>query len=159
MQQQHVQQISEHMEVVGSDGGHVGMVDKVEEGRIKLTKKDDPDGSGAHHHYLSLDAVASVSGGQVRLSVPAEQAAVGGAGGGGQAPGTGGLNRGMGAQVGVSGNPGLGGGTGNPAMRDGVADLGAAAGPAGMSGDTAPGTIGGRPGGVGTTTGGRSTGG
>jgi len=170
MQQQHVQQISEHMEVVGSDGGHVGMVDKVEEGRIKLTKKDDPDGSGAHHHYLSLDAVASVSGGQVRLSVPAEQAkqaAVGGVGGGpGQSLGTGGLDRGMGAQAGVagagsmaSGNPGLGGGTGNPAMRDGVADLGAAAGPAGMSGDTAPGTIGGRPGGVGTTTGGRSTGG
>jgi hypothetical protein len=74
MQQQHAQDIREHMEVVGSDGGHVGTVDKVEGDRIKLTKKDDPDGSGAHHHYLSLGAVASVSGGQVRLSVPAEQA-------------------------------------------------------------------------------------
>ncbi len=165
------QQIREHMEVVGSDGGHVGTVDKVEGDRIKLTKKDDPDGSGAHHHYLSLGAVASVSGDQVRLSVPTEQAkqaAVGGAGGGpAMGMGTGGLDRGMGAKVGVSGagssvagNPGLGGGTGNPAMTDGVADLGAAAGPAGsMSGDTAPGTIGGRPGSVGTSTGGRGTGG
>src|SRR5215218_453919 len=55
MQQQHAQQIREHMEVVGSDGGHVGTVDKVEGDRIKLTKKDDPDGTGAHHHYLSLE--------------------------------------------------------------------------------------------------------
>ena len=45
-QQQHAQQVREHMEVVGSDGGHVGTVDKVEGDRIKLTKKDDPDGSG-----------------------------------------------------------------------------------------------------------------
>ena len=81
-----VSQIAEHMEVVGDDGEHVGTVDKVEGDRIKLTKKDDPDGSGQHHHYLSLDAVASVSGGQVRLSVAAEQAkqaAIGGAAGGG----------------------------------------------------------------------------
>jgi hypothetical protein len=169
MQQQHAQDIREHMEVVGSDGGHVGTVDKVEGDRIKLTKKDDPDGSGAHHHYLSLGAVASVSGGQVRLSVPAEQAkqaAVGGAGGGGQGPGTGGLDRGTGAQAGVtgagsmaSGNPGTADGLGSLGMRDGVADLGPGAGPAGMSGDTAPGTIGGRPGSAGTSTGGRSTGG
>ncbi len=38
--------IREHMEVIGADGGHVGTVDKVEGDRIKLTKKDDPDGSG-----------------------------------------------------------------------------------------------------------------
>ena len=169
-QQQHAQLIREHMEVVGSDNGHVGTVDKVEDGRIKLTKKDDPDGTGAHHHYLSLDAVASVSGDQVRLSVTAEQAKRAAVGGGdeGQAMGmgTGGLDRGMGAQVGVSGagsmvagNPGLGGGTGNPDLRDAVLDLGPGAGPAGMSGDTAPGTISGRPGGIGSNTGGRNTGG
>lgn len=34
------------MPVVGSDGGHVGTVDKVEDGRIKLTKEDDPSGAG-----------------------------------------------------------------------------------------------------------------
>jgi hypothetical protein len=165
MQQGTAQGIREHMEVVGSDGGHVGTVDKVEGDRIKLTKKDDPDGTGAHHHYLSLSAVASVSGHQVRLSVPAEQAkqaALGGAGGeGGQAPGTGGLDKGMGPQAGVTGtgsmvagNPG----TGNLGMRDGVADLGPEAGPAGMSGDGAPGTISGRDSG-GARTGGRNPGG
>ena len=83
-------QIREHMEVVGSDGGHVGTVDKVEGNRIKLTKRDDPDGSGAHHHYLPLDSVASCDGGQVRLTMPAEQAkrmATGGAGMSGRAMG------------------------------------------------------------------------
>jgi hypothetical protein len=165
-QQQHAQQIREHMEVVGSDGAHVGTVDKVEGDRIKLTKEDDPDGTGAHHHYLSLGAVSSVSGGQVRLSMGADEAkraALGGASGSGagQAPGTGGLDKGMGAQAGVTGagsmvagNPG----TGNLGMRDGVADLGPEAGPAGMSGDGAPGTISGRDSG-GARTGGRGPGG
>ena len=32
--------IREHMEVLGSDGQHVGTVDKVEGQRIKLTKSD-----------------------------------------------------------------------------------------------------------------------
>ncbi len=166
-QQQHAQQIREHMEVVGSDNGHVGTVDKVEGDRIKMTKQDDPDGTGAHHHYLSLDAVASVSGNQVLLSVPAEQAKQAALGGGqAMGPGTGGLDRGMGAQAGVTGagsmaagNPGVAGGLGSLGMRDGVADIGPGAGSAGMSGDTAPGTIGGRVGGVGSNTGGRSTGG
>lgn len=67
-------QIKEHMPVVGSDGGHVGTVDKVEEDRIKLTKNDDPDGSGQHHHYLPVSSVASVEGGQVRLSMEADRA-------------------------------------------------------------------------------------
>ena len=74
MQQQHAQQIREHMEVVGSDGGHVGTVDKVEGDRIKLTKKDDPDGSGQHHHYLAIGMVASVEDGRVKLNVDARQA-------------------------------------------------------------------------------------
>jgi hypothetical protein len=66
--------IAEHMEVVGSDGGHVGTVDKVEGNRIKLTKKDDPDGTGQHHHFLDLGAVASVQGGKVQLTMPASAA-------------------------------------------------------------------------------------
>ena len=67
-------QITEHMEVVGSDGGHVGTVDKVQEDRIKLTKKDDPDGSGQHHHYLPVSAIAAVDGNQVRLGMEADRA-------------------------------------------------------------------------------------
>jgi hypothetical protein len=67
-------QIAEHMEVVGDDGGHVGTVDKVEGNQIKLTKKDDPDGSGQHHHFLPLGAVASVRNGKVQLNMPASAA-------------------------------------------------------------------------------------
>ncbi len=67
-------QIREHMEVVGNDGRHVGTVDRVEGDRIKLTREDDPDGSGQHHHFLSLQTVDSVSGDQVRLNCPADRA-------------------------------------------------------------------------------------
>ena len=66
--------IAEDDEVIGSDGGHVGTVDKVEGDRIKLTKADDPDGSGAHHHFIPLSNVASVENGKVKLTMPAEQA-------------------------------------------------------------------------------------
>ncbi len=60
-------QISEHMEIVGADGVHIGTVDKVEENRIKMTKGDS--GShGEHHHYLSGGLVAAIEGNQVRLS-------------------------------------------------------------------------------------------
>ena len=51
--------IREHMEVLGSDGAHVGTVDKVEGARIKLTRQD-PAADG-DHHYLHLDMVASVA--------------------------------------------------------------------------------------------------
>lgn len=69
-----VGQIREHMEVVGSDGQHVGTVDKVEDGRIKLTRRDDPDGSGQHHHDVEAGMVAQVEGNQVRLNVAAQAA-------------------------------------------------------------------------------------
>ena len=75
--------IREHMAVVGSDGQHVGTVDRVEGDRIKLTKADDPDGTGQHHHYIPLASVASCDGGQVKLSMAAREAkprATGGAG-------------------------------------------------------------------------------
>jgi hypothetical protein len=62
-------QIREHMEVIGADGAHVGTVDKVEGHRIKLTRKDSGEGSHAgHHHYISTGLVATVEGEQVRLS-------------------------------------------------------------------------------------------
>ena len=66
--------IKEHMEVIGADGVHVGTVDKVEGDRIKLTKKDTPEGAveegqhTGHHHYISGGLVADVEADQVRLS-------------------------------------------------------------------------------------------
>ena len=59
--------ITEHMEVVGADGVHVGTVDHVDGDRIKLTKADSGSHSD-HHHYISGGLVAAVEGNQVRLS-------------------------------------------------------------------------------------------
>ncbi|WP_127751779.1 MULTISPECIES: DUF2171 domain-containing protein [unclassified Devosia] len=64
--------IREHMEVIGADGVHVGTVDKVEDGRIKLTKADSGEGSHAgHHHYVEGSLVAEIEGDKVRLSANA----------------------------------------------------------------------------------------
>ncbi len=70
----HASEIREHMEIVGSDGGHVGTVDKLEGDRIKLTKQDDPDGSHAHHHFLPISAVESVNDNKVQLNMTADRA-------------------------------------------------------------------------------------
>ena len=37
--------IKEHMEVIGADGTHVGTVDRVENNRIKLVKRDSGEGN------------------------------------------------------------------------------------------------------------------
>jgi len=67
--------IKEHMEVIGADGVHVGTVDKVESGRIKLTKKDSGEGSHkGHHHFIDKRLVAGVEGNKVRLSANANVA-------------------------------------------------------------------------------------
>ncbi len=58
--------IREHMEVVGSDGEHVGTVDHVEGQRLKLTRSDPA--AGGEHHYLHLDSVESVAGDTVFLN-------------------------------------------------------------------------------------------
>lgn len=66
-------EITEHMEIIGADGVHVGTVDKVEGDRIKMTKAD----SGSHddhHHYISGDLVAAVEGDRVRLSANGQSA-------------------------------------------------------------------------------------
>ncbi|MEP6492164.1 MAG: DUF2171 domain-containing protein [bacterium] len=57
--------IQEEMEVVGSDGGHVGTVDHLDGSRIKLTRKDAA--ADGKHHFVPLEWVADV-GGQVRLN-------------------------------------------------------------------------------------------
>jgi hypothetical protein len=62
-------EIKEHMEVIGADGVHVGTVDKVEGNRIKLTKADSGEGvHKGHHHYIARSLVADVEGNKVRLS-------------------------------------------------------------------------------------------
>ena len=38
------------------------------------TGNDDPDGSGQHHHYWPVSAVASVENGEVRLDMEARRA-------------------------------------------------------------------------------------
>ena len=64
--------IKEHMEVIGADGVHVGTVDHVEGGRIKLTKAESGmGGHKGHHHFIDLGLVADVEGNKVRLSANA----------------------------------------------------------------------------------------
>ena len=73
-------EIREHMAVVGSDGQHVGTVDRLERGYIRLTRDDDPSGAG-EHRAIPLGLIASAEGGQVRLTLTGQQAralAVGG---------------------------------------------------------------------------------
>jgi hypothetical protein len=64
--------IKEHMEVIGADGIHIGTVDRVENGKIKLTKADSGEGRHkGHHHFIDLGLVAEVEGQTVRLSANA----------------------------------------------------------------------------------------
>lgn len=63
--------IREHMEVVASDGAHVGTVDHMDgDTQIKLTKSDSSDGQ---HHFLPVHLVERVDD-KVHLSVSAEEA-------------------------------------------------------------------------------------
>lgn len=64
--------VKEHMNVIGADGVHIGTVDRVESGRIKLTKADSGEGQHkGHNHFIDLGLVADVEGQQVRLSANA----------------------------------------------------------------------------------------
>ena len=65
------QDIRAHMEVVGSDGLHIGTVDHVEGDRITMTRNDSPDGS---HHYVAL---ADVIRADDRVHVATTAAALG----------------------------------------------------------------------------------
>jgi hypothetical protein len=64
-------QVSEHMDVVGSDEQHVGKVDCVRGDRIMLTKSDSEDG---RHHMLSCSDIDRIEGDRVILDKPAEEA-------------------------------------------------------------------------------------
>lgn len=64
--------IREHMEVVGSDHGHVGTVDHLDGHRIKLARTDPA--AGGEHHYLHLDNVETVESDRVVLNRTAAEA-------------------------------------------------------------------------------------
>lgn len=49
--------IKEHMHVIASCGMKVGVVDHLEDGALKLTKKDSPDGQ---HHFIPLSWIDRV---------------------------------------------------------------------------------------------------
>ena len=65
-------QIREHMEVIGSDGKHVGRVDKLAGAEIELAKLDTA--SGLKHHYIPLSWVDSVEDDKLQLDRTADQA-------------------------------------------------------------------------------------
>jgi hypothetical protein len=63
------------MEVIGADGVHIGTVDRVESGKIRLTTADSGEGRHkGHHHFIDLSLVADVEGKKVRLSANAVDA-------------------------------------------------------------------------------------
>ncbi len=63
--------IKEHMEVIGSDGKHIGTVDHLEGAdKIKLAKGDPQ--SGGQHHIIPLKLVQKVDD-KIHLSKPARQ--------------------------------------------------------------------------------------
>ena len=70
-QQGRLGKVVEHMEVVGSDGKHVGTVDCVRGDTIILTRSDP--GSGGLHHSLPAVWIEHVED-RVILNIPAQQA-------------------------------------------------------------------------------------
>lgn len=69
---QMLRDIREHMEVTGSDGEHVGTVDRVAGDRIILTRSDPQ--SGGAHHSLSCADVDRIEGDRVILECSADKA-------------------------------------------------------------------------------------
>jgi len=65
-------EIREHMEVIGSDGGHVGKVDHVLGAEIELAKLDL--GSGLKHHLIPLSWVDHVEDDKVCLNMTKDAA-------------------------------------------------------------------------------------
>jgi len=70
-QRQSLNKVAEHMEVVGSDGEHIGTVDKVRGDRIILTKSDS--NAEGKHHSIPCAWIESVDD-KVAVSKTAEQA-------------------------------------------------------------------------------------
>lgn len=63
------------MQVIRADGVHIGTVDRITAGRIRLAKNDSGEGQHkGHHHYIDLGPVADIEGQTVRLSAVAATA-------------------------------------------------------------------------------------
>lgn len=71
-QRQAIQQVREHMAVVGSDGAHVGTVDKLRGDRIILTKTDQD--AGGTHHSIPSSWIKSIDAQTVTLERTADEA-------------------------------------------------------------------------------------
>ncbi|MDB5474952.1 MAG: hypothetical protein JWP49_463 [Phenylobacterium sp.] len=65
-------EIHEHMEVIGSDGGHVGRVDHVMGDEIELAKMDL--GAGFKHHMIPLSWVDHVEDDKACLNMTKDAA-------------------------------------------------------------------------------------
>jgi hypothetical protein len=65
-------QIREHMEVVGSDGGHVGRVDHVQGDQIELSKMDL--GAGFKHHMIPMSWVETIQDDKLCLNMTKDAA-------------------------------------------------------------------------------------
>ncbi|HEX5377880.1 MAG TPA: DUF2171 domain-containing protein [Phenylobacterium sp.] len=65
-------EIRRRMDVVGSDGGHVGKVDHVLGGEIELSKFDM--GSSFKHHLIPLTWVEQIENDKVRLKLTRDAA-------------------------------------------------------------------------------------
>ena len=63
--------LKEHMEVVGSDGKHVGIIDRVEGERLKLAKTDPK--AGGKHHFIPRSWIVRV-GAHVHLDKTSREA-------------------------------------------------------------------------------------
>ena len=64
--------IKEHLEVLGSDGGHVGRVDHVLGDQIELVKLDLA--GGFKHHLIPVSWVQRVDDKHVHLSITKDEA-------------------------------------------------------------------------------------
>jgi hypothetical protein len=69
---QDTSQIREHMNVLGSDGRHIGTVDRIKGEKIILTKNDPM--SHGKHHAIPAEWVSSVDQNEVRLNQTTEEA-------------------------------------------------------------------------------------
>jgi hypothetical protein len=67
-----IEQVREGLEILGSDGVHVGTVDALSGTLLKL-KKSDPS-SGGVRHYLDVGLVVAIEGNRAKLLVPAVKA-------------------------------------------------------------------------------------
>ncbi len=62
--------VAKHMEVIGSDGLHVGIVDHL---AIQLAKSDPA--AGGRHHVIPMESVATILNGKLMLNTTAAEAA------------------------------------------------------------------------------------